>query len=150
MYQMIAKHQVRKAFSYINQGNFDKAIANFAPHIRFTFAGHHAIGADLNSRQSVRHWFDRLHEIFPDLKLTIDRISVSGLPWDMMVTTEFDVYATLPNRQAYHNRGVQVLRIRFGQAIEDHIIEDNLLVADALQVIREFGNPIADAMPIHD
>lgn len=150
MYQQIAKWQVRKAFQQINAGDFDAAVSTFAPDIHFTFAGDVALGANLNSRESVRGWFERLHEVFPGLTLTIKRISVSGLPWDMVATTEFDVYAPLPDGQDYHNHGVQVVRIRFGQAIEDHIIEDTLKLSDALQVLREHGKSVADAQPLRD
>ena len=150
MYQLIAKWQIRKVFGYINAGNFDAAVANFSPNIRFTFAGDHAIGADLHKRESTRLWFDRLHEVFPGLKLTIRRMSVAGLPWDMVVTTEFDVHEQLPNQEIYQNQGIQVVRIRFGRAIEDHIIEDTQRLTHALQVLRECGKSIANAAPLKD
>lgn len=150
MYQFIAKWQIRKAFQHINAGDFDAVVQDFAPDIRFTFAGTHAIGADLNTRDSARKWFDRLHEVFPTLKVTPKRISVAGFPWDMVATTEFDVFDTLPDGQPYHNHGVQIVRIRFGRAIEDHIIEDTLLLNNALNVLRECGKSVADAPPIKD
>ena len=150
MYQWIAKQKIRAGFDNINACNFDAVVENFAPNIHFTFAGHHAIGADLNKRESVRNWFDRLHELFPDLHLNITRISVAGLPWDMRATTEFDVHATLPNGEPYHNRGVQVVRILFGKVIEDYIIEDTLRLSQALGVIRESGNALAGNDPLID
>lgn len=133
-----------------SQGEFEKVLKLFAPNIRFTFAGEHALGAKLNRLDSVREWFSRMHHIFPTLKIVPERIVVAGLPWDMFTTTQFRVSATFPDGTGYENRGVQILRIMRGRIVEDHLIEDNLVLQRALQHLAGLGVSTAAKPPLLD
>jgi ketosteroid isomerase-like protein len=148
MYGIIARRKLRQGFSDISQGKFEPLLRQFAPHIHFTFAGNHALSGDFHDRMLVKRWFDRIHRLFPGLQLVPARIFVTGLPWDMVVTTQFTVSATLPDGTPYRNEGVQVLRIRFGTIVEDHLIEDNQRLLDALQHLARLGIEEASAAPL--
>lgn len=140
MYQLIFKQQVRKGFENISKGNFDAVLSIFAPDIHFTFVGDHALGGDWHSREMASRWFERVHRLFPDLKITPRHIHVSGLPWDAKVVTQFDIQATLPDKSQYRNQGVQILRIKWGKAVDDYLIEDTQLLSAALGKIAASGN----------
>jgi len=67
----------------------------------------------------AKRWFERVHRLFPDLRLTPKQIRVAGWPWDVTVVTQFEIQATLPNKSPYRNEGVQILRIRWGKIVKD-------------------------------
>lgn len=147
MWWWIANNQVKKGFEHISRGDFEPVLKLFASDVHFTFAGEHALGADVHIQQGARDWFARVHRIFPGLKIEAKRIFVAGLPWDMIVTTQFHVSDTLPDGTRYDNHGVQILRIRFGKIVEDHLLEDNLILTDALQRLSKLGIAEASASP---
>ena len=148
MYQMIFKRQVTKGFEHISRANFDAVLNIFAPDIHFTFVGLHALGGDWHSREMAKRWFERVHRLFPDLQLTPKQIRVSGWPWDVTIVTQFAIQATLPDKSQYCNEGVQVLRVRWGKAVYDYLIEDTLLLSAALATIAASGNAEAKEKPL--
>lgn len=148
MYQFIAKQKVRQGFQQISQADFAPLLEQFAPDIHFTFAGDHAMAGNFHTREAVHQWFDRVHHLFPDLQLVPDRIFVAGPPWDMVVTTQWHVSASLLDGTPYKNNGIQVLRIRWGKVVEDHLIEDTQLLVGVLQRLAGQGMTEASAPPI--
>lgn len=139
MYQLIAKQKIRQGFKDISAANFDSLLKQFAPDIHFTFAGNHALAGEFHDRESVRAWFSRVHRLFPRLQLVPNHIYVSGAPWDMVVTSRWTVSDTLPDGHVYHNRGVQIVRIRMGMVVEDHLIEDNQILVATLDHLARLG-----------
>ena len=150
MYQWIAKRQIRQGFRQISAGDFEPVLRLFAPDVHFTFAGDHALGADVHSKDGAEAWFARVGQIFPGLNLEARRIFVAGPPWDMVLTVEFQVHDTLPDGSTYQNRGVQIARLRFGRIVEDHLMEDNLVLSDTLARLVTLGRDSAAAPPITD
>lgn len=148
MYQLIAKQKVRQGFKAISTGNFDNLLNQFAPDIHFTFAGQHALAGEFRDRESVRQWFNRVHRLFPKLQLVPDRNFVSGPPWDMVVTTQWTVSDTLPDGRRYQNHGIQILRIRLGVVVEDHLIEDNQVLVATLDHLAKLGITEAAQNPL--
>ena len=148
MYQLIFKQQVTKGFQNISRANFDAVLSLFAPDIHFTFVGNHALGGDWHDRTMAKRWFERVHRLFPDLHLTPKQIQVAGWPWDVTVTTQFAIQATLPDKSPYHNEGVQILRIRWGKIVDDYLIEDTQLLSAALTKIAASGNAEAGEGPL--
>ncbi|MBZ0293029.1 MAG: nuclear transport factor 2 family protein [Anaerolineae bacterium] len=150
MYQWIAKRQIRKGFAQISAGDFDTVLKLFADDVHFTFAGDHALGADVHQREGACEWFARVGRIFPGLKLEAEQIFVAGPPWDMVITTRFHVHDTLPDQTTYDNHGVQIVRIRLGQVVEDHLLEDTLVLQKVLTYLSALGQTEADAPPLAD
>ena len=148
MYQLIAKQKIRMGFKNISAGNLEPVLSQFAPNIHFSFAGSHAMSGTLHDLATVREWFYRFRRLFPTLQLVPERFFVSGPPWDMVVTTQFNVSYTLPDGTPYMNRGVQILRIRMGRIVEDHLIEDNQILVPALERLTALGVSEAAAAPL--
>jgi ketosteroid isomerase-like protein len=148
MYQWIFKRQIVQGFQNISRAQFDEVLKVFDPHVHFRFVGDHAIAADVYSRELVKDWFERVHRLFPDLKVTPHHIRVTGWPWDITAVTQFDVEASLPDATPYFNQGVQILRIRRGRIVDDYLIEDTQLLVSALDQVAHSGNAEALAAPL--
>ncbi len=147
MFARIVKQQLRKGFQQISSGNFDALLQGFAPDVIFTFAGTSALGADVRGREAVRAWFERIHRLFPDLNIEATDIRVAGTPIRTAVTARFRVGATLPDGTRYENSGVQILTLRMGVVVEDHLMEDTLILQRALERLAALGNVDASAAP---
>ncbi len=150
MYHQMVKRLIRKNYGDISRADFEPVLKQFAPDIRFTFAGQHALAADFHSREYVRQWFQRLHRLFPGLRIEPQHIVVTGFPWDMSAIVQFTIQATLPGGAPYHNQGVQIIRIVRGQVVEDYLLEDTQLLAETLRSLAEQGVHEANAAPLHE
>lgn len=150
MYQWIFKRKIREGFEDISQGRFEKLLTQFAPEIEFTFPGDHAMAGHFYRRETVRQWFERIHRIFPGLRIEAQNIYVSGFPWNAVVVTRFSARDTLSDGTIYQNQGVQVARIRWGKVVEDHLIEDTQRLSEMLQRAAKLGIAEATATPLKD
>jgi hypothetical protein len=150
MYHRIVKRTIRKGYEQISRAEFEPLLKQFAPNIHFTFAGEHAMAADVHTRDSVRLWFERVHRIFPGLQIEADEISVTGFPWNTVAAVRFSVQDTLPDGTLYRNKGIQYVRIVWGNVVEDYLIEDTQLLANTLRCLAEHGVADSSAQPIHD
>jgi ketosteroid isomerase-like protein len=148
MYHRIVRRKIEQGYAQISGRNVEPLLAQFAPDIHFTFAGQHALGADLHSRDGVRQWFQRVAQVFPGLQIRAERIFVSGPPWNTVVTTQFAICDTLPDGSRYENRGVQIARLVWGRVVEDYLTEDTQTLVQTLQRLTQLGNRAADAGPL--
>lgn len=147
MYHAIVRRNVRNGFAQLSQGNPKPVLSLFAPNILLTFAGNHALGAEVRGLEKARQWFERMLRIFPDLHIKPTSIWVSGWPWNTLVVTHFEVSAQLPGR-AYSNAGIQLLRLSWGKILEDRLIEDTVLLQEALNYLAARGVDEAKARPL--
>lgn len=150
MYHAIVKRIIRNGYRQISRGDFEPLLAQFAPHIHFTFSGQHAMTGDFHRRETVRQWFERVHRFFPNLQIEAQRIVVSGMPWNTWAAVHFTVRDTLPDGRAYHNHGTQFLRIVWGKVVEDHLLEDTQTLVEALRCLGEQGHAEAFAPALRD
>lgn len=150
MFQRIVERQVHQGFAAISRGDFDTLLKQFSPKIHFSFAGDHAIAGEFHQRETVRQWFERVKRIFPGLQITAQQVVVSGMPWDMQVVTKFQVQDTLTDGTLYRNQGVQMMRIRWGQVVEDHLLEDTQYLTGILGRVAGLGVAEAAAPPLKD
>lgn len=150
MYQWIFRRKIREGFADISRGNFEKLLKQFAPDIRFSFSGDHALAGQFHQRATVKEWFERVHRLFPGLKIEAQNIFVSGFPWNAVIVTQFRICDTLSDGTLYENQGVQVARIRWGRVVEDHLIEDTQYLVTILQKLGQMGNKEALALPLQD
>jgi ketosteroid isomerase-like protein len=134
MYRLVVRWIVRQTYRRLNQEEYDKVVPQFAPSARFLFAGDHVLGGERRGREQVRAWFRQVFELFPDLRLEPDQILVGGWPWNTWVSVHFRVRATLRDGTPYQNEGMQLLRLRWGRAVEDCLFEDTQRLAAALEV----------------
>jgi ketosteroid isomerase-like protein len=147
MYHQIVKGILRKGFQDISEGNFEALLKNFASNVHFTFAGETALGANLNNKEAVREWFQRVHKIFPRLHIEAQSIDVTGFPWNTVAAVKFRVSDTLADGSRYENQGVQIVRIVWGKVVDDHLQEDTLYLSQILAKLAAQGIPEANAAP---
>jgi ketosteroid isomerase-like protein len=131
MYRFIIAGIVRRAFAAFNRGDAERALARFADDVHFSFAGEHALSADLRGRDQARGWFARLFTLLPSLRFTVHDVVVRGWPWNTVVMTRFSDVALLDGAP-FENQGTQFLRLRWGRVVEDHILVDTQKLANKL------------------
>lgn len=148
MYKTIVKQRARAGYELLSTGRFPELVAQFAPDVHFAFAGHHALAADLRGREAALAWFERVGRLLPGLRFTPVTIVVDGWPWDTRIATRFTVTATLAGGKTYHNSGMQLIRLKWGKVVEDHLHEDTQLVAEALEYLAQQGVEEAAAPPV--
>lgn len=148
MYKLIVGRIVRQTFEAMSRGDYEAPLEKFAPDVHFQFAGDHAMAADVHDSASAREWFVRTWEMFDDIHFKPLELVISGFPWNTRVVTHFAITANMPKGRRYENRGMQLLRLRWGRVVEDLIIEDTQVVASALEYLASNGVESASLPPI--
>ena len=150
MYKAIVRKQVRRVFGGLNQGNFNPALEGMSASFDHYFAGEHSLGGVRTNRDSMRKWFERLFRLNRNLDFDLKHIAVAGPPWDTTVTVEWTDGATLANGSPYLNRGVHVVRMKWGKVTSLHAYLDTAVWIDACKVMERDGIAEAAADPITD
>lgn len=148
MYHAIVKRIARKNFLRVNEKNFSAVLGDCAPDIRHRFAGTHALGGVRHDRQALARWFDRLGRLARHLTLTVEDVWVKGLPNDTTVIIRWSATDELPDGTAYRNRGVHVVRMRWGKVVDIDVHENSQAVAGNLARQAKLGIAEAAAEPI--
>jgi hypothetical protein len=150
MYYRIVRQTVEQGFRRLNQGDPETILSKFAPSAQFRFVGDHAMGANLTTPGAIRQWFARILRLFPGIQIVPSRMEVSGMPWNTLVMVQLAINVPMPDGSTYQNTGLQMLRLRWGQVIEDFVCEDTALLVRALQTLSSQGVSEAAAAPITD
>ena len=148
MYRRLAARRVRHVFAQLSVGDYETALAGLAADVHHRFAGDHPLGGERHDAEAVRRWFERLFRLFPELRFTVTRTSVSGWPWDLTVTVEWRADVRPALGPAYLNVGAHVLRVRRGRVACLHAYEDSQVVAEACARMAADGIEEAAAAPI--
>jgi len=111
--------------------------------VHHRFAGDHALGGSRNDRAAVTAWLERLGRLMPNLQLTITNIIVDGWPNNTRAVVQWDATATLKNGEPYQNRGVHIIKVKWGKAVSLDVYEDSQTVANALE--KQFQSGIEEA-----
>ena len=150
MYGAIVKRIIRDGFRQFSSGNPEPIVSKFSANSHFVFLGDHAMGADLHTQPAIRQWFERILRLFPGIEITPVEIKVSGMPWDTLVVAQLRIRATLPDGRAYENKGLQMVRLRWGKIVEDWVYEDTYILVGELQNLAQQGISEALSQPIRD
>lgn len=150
MYAQIVRRIIRDGFRQLSGGNPQPVLDKFAPDAHFVFLGTHAMGADLRTPDAIRQWFERVLRLFPGIEFEPVVVNVSGMPWNTLVVVQLATRATLPDGRAYRNKGLQMVRLRWGKIVEDLVYEDTHILIDELQNLGQQGVSEALAQPIRD
>jgi ketosteroid isomerase-like protein len=148
VYHMIVKKNVTSVFKRLNKGDYEYALSGIGTTIEHRFAGEHCLGGKRTSTASLRHWFQRLFRLFPNLGFEIHSIAASGWPWDTTVVVEWTDRATPADGKAYVNSGVHVIRMRWGKVVSIHAYLDTRVLIDTLNRMAVNGIEEAKAPPI--
>jgi hypothetical protein len=98
----------------------------------------------------TRAWYQRLYRIFPNIQFQIQDIAISGWPWNTLVTVEWTDSYMLLNGEKRHNRGVHLIRLRWGKGTSVRIYCDTRLLQENLAIQLNGGISEAVAPPLED
>jgi ketosteroid isomerase-like protein len=148
MYHSIVKRIARKNFLRVNEKDFEALLADSASNIHHRFGGNHALGGERHDREALRLWFGRLGRLGKHLTLTVDDIWVKGLPHDTTIIIRWSATDVLPDGSPYRNRGVHIVRMKWGKIVDIDAHEDSQAVAQNLEKHAALGVEEAKAPQI--
>jgi ketosteroid isomerase-like protein len=148
IYSSIVKMKIRQTFDHVNNHRWDKATEALAPRVHHRVSGDHALGGERHDKDSARRWFERLGRVLPTLRITVNKVTVKGWPWNTQVFAEWDGNATLNNGAPYINRGLHVFTLRWGKVYALEEFQDSQAAANGLAAQAAAGLKEASAEPI--
>lgn len=148
IYGSIVRMKIRQTFDHVNNHRWDKAMESVAPNVHHRVSGAHALGGERHDKDSVRRWFERLGRVLPTLRITVNKVTVKGWPWNTQVFAEWDGNATLNNGAPYINRGLHVFTLRWGRVHALEEFQDSQAAASGLAAQSAAGLEEAGAKPI--
>lgn len=148
MYHAMVKRIARKNFLRVNNKDFNGLLGDCAPDIRHRFGGNHALGGMRHDKEALARWFARLGRLGRHLTLTVEDMWVKGLPNDTTIIIRWSATDELPDGAPYRNRGVHIVRMRWGKVVDIDAHEDSQAVADNLARQAALGVAEAAADPI--
>ena len=148
IYGSIVRMKIRQTFDHVNNHRWDKATEALAPRVHHRVSGDHALGGERHDKDSARRWFERLGRVLPTLRITVNKVTVKGWPWNTQVFAEWDGNATLNNGAPYINRGLHVFTLRWGKVYALEEFQDSQAAANGLAAQAAAGLKEASAEPI--
>ena len=148
MYHTIVKRIARKNFQRVSEKDFDALLRDCAADVHHRFGGSHALGGERHDREALRQWFGRLGRLGKHLRLTVEDVWVKGWPHDTTVVIRWSATDTLPDGNPYRNRGVHIVKMRWGKVVDIDAHEDSQAVAENLERQAAFGVAEAKAPQI--
>lgn len=148
MYHAIVKRIARKNFLRVNQKDFGAILGGCVPGIHHQFGGAHALGGQRHDREALGRWFGRLGRLCPHLALTVDDVWVKGFPHNTTVIVRWSATDTLPDASSYQNRGVHIIKMRWGKVFDIDAHEDSQAVAESMTKQAALGIEEATAAQI--
>lgn len=148
MYHMIVERNVTSVFNRLTKGDYEYALSGIGTTIEHRFAGEHCLGGTRTSTEALRHWFERLFRLFPNLrsKCIPSRHPVGrGIP---TVVVEWTDRATPADKTDYVNSGVHVIQMRWGKVVSIHAYLDTQVLIDTFNRMAINGIEEAKAPPI--
>lgn len=139
LYSYIVKKRIRQTFDHVNKHHWDDAVEAVVPNIHHRVSGAHALGGERRSKEALRRWFIRLGKVLPSLQIQVNKIWVTGWPWDTTVFVQWDGTAALLNGDAYINRGLHVFTLRWGKVYALEEFQDSQEAARGLTVQATAG-----------
>lgn len=139
MYHAIVKRIARKNFLRVNDRDFDALLNDCVPNVHHRFGGSHALGGERHDREALRLWFARLGRLGRQLRLTVEDVWVKGLPHDTTIIVRWSATDVLPDGSPYRNRGVHVVRMKWGKVVDIDAHEDSQAVAENLEKQAALG-----------
>lgn len=148
MFHYLARRRIEHMFASLSRGEFEPAFQALAPRFEQIFAGDHPLGGSRHTVESFRRWFERMYRLFPNLEFEVISTAASGPLWDMTLVAEWIDRAKPVDGGPYENRGVHVLRLRWGRIVSIHAYLDTQVVAETTRRMADNGIEEAAALPI--
>ncbi len=150
MYHFFVRRRLREVVRRLNAGDYAFIRAQFHPRAEHWFAGEHALSGRRSSPARIADWYARLANVFPGIRFTLDALAVSGPPWRTIAALEWRDEVFAPDGRPLPNRGVFVIRLRWGRAISFHVHCDTAAIEKNLAILASQGVAAASALPITD
>ena len=150
MYKTIARRRAVAAFEALSRNDVDSMMRDLAEDVRHVFPGDGPLGGTRRSRAAFRRWIEREQRLLGDVAFEVQRVSVSGPPWDMWVVVGWTNDGHAADGEPYRNRGTHWIRLRRGRGAEIHGYLDTEQVRAACERMAAAGIDEAAAAPITD
>jgi ketosteroid isomerase-like protein len=148
MYHAIVRRISRQMFEKVAAQDYEPLLKGCRPDVHHRFGGEHALGGERHSREALGRWFERLGLLTPTLAFRVTDVWVKGLPHDTVAVIRWEATQEPLDGVPYLNRGVHVIRMRWGKAVSIDANENSQLVADYLDRLAARGVEEAAAAPI--
>jgi ketosteroid isomerase-like protein len=148
-YHCVVRGKVLNSFERLSAGDPSAALALMNERVEYTFEGEHSLGGTRTSRRGVEKWFGRLLRLLPG-RFELKSVEVSGWPWRSRVVVLFEDTVRPAVGEPYRNRGVQVIELRWNEAVRIHTYVDTAKVIRALSQLEQAGISEAAAAPIEE
>ena len=89
MYHAIVRRRLKQLFDAINRGDAEPVLRQFAGRFEHSFLGDTALGGSRRTLAATRRWYERLYRLLPDIRFDLDKIAVSGGPWNTIAVIEW-------------------------------------------------------------
>jgi ketosteroid isomerase-like protein len=122
----------------VERGDIDGVLRLFDDRCRLTFVGDSPLGTELSTRGDIRRWFERFGRLLPNPRFEIQRLVVSGPPWNQRLAAHVVIHGTIGG-EPYRNQFAHFLVLRWGKAVEDLVIEDTQMWERACRRLVEVG-----------
>jgi ketosteroid isomerase-like protein len=149
MIKLIARRIYRGGLRDLAAGDLDRVLALFDPRCTLTFMGDTPLGAKLSSPGDIRLWFERFTRLLPGPTFEIQKVAVSGPPWNLQLAAHVRIRATVVG-EPYENDFAHFLRLRWGKVVDDLILEDTQRWARACERLVAAGVAEAAEPPMVD
>jgi ketosteroid isomerase-like protein len=128
LYALVVRLLLRRTLAQLRRGDVEAVLRLYDEGVRFVFPGNNSWAADFQGKDRLRPWLRRFVRV--GLELDVHDILVSGPPWRTTVCVRFTDRASGPDgRLVYENRGVIVLKLRWGKVIYEEANEDTERIA---------------------
>jgi ketosteroid isomerase-like protein len=149
IYSYIVEKAIRQSFDDANNHRWDDTVKGLSADAHHRVSGDHALGGARQGKVAVRRWFERLGRVFPTLHIKVERVWVTGWPWNTTVFARWSANETLlDGRGSYVNNGLHVFNLRWGKvhSIEEYF--DSQAADRALAAQAQSGLDEAAAGPL--
>jgi len=150
MYHAIVRRRLKQLFDAINRGDAERVLRQFAGRFEHSFLGDTALGGSRRTLAATRRWYERLYRLLPDIRFDLDKIAVSGGPWNTIAVIEWVETNSGTDNVRTYNRGIHVVHLRWGRATRLMICPDTIGLKATLDRLYAAGNLEALAAPIVD
>lgn len=151
MYHAIVRSRIRALFDAVSRGDARPVLDTFAREFEHRFLGEdHALGGSRTSLAATRAWYERLYRLLPDISFALDKIAVSGPPWNTIAVVDWTETNSGTDGERTWNKGVHVVHLKWGRATRLIICPDTIGLVATLDRLFATGLAEAHAPPIID
>jgi ketosteroid isomerase-like protein len=148
MYHFLVRRRLRLILSKLNAGDFAFITRQFHRDAEHSFVGKHALSGTRTTPGRIAEWYRRLAAVFPRIRFDVQKLFVAGPPWNTQAAIEWVDEVRDRSGRPLPNKGVFLIRLRWGKATEFRVYCDTALIERNLGILASQGVEEASAAPI--